>query len=245
MYPHVKRCYNWLILEVLIQCPFVNVTRSYNEALNASIVYKDSPKAQYAPCQSWEGNRALEGAVGDIMATTPIGFYLTYQSPSGEEGGLSSSLSSSHSSDGASSTSHGPSPSHGAPHKSHRRLTSSNPSAGNDHVSSAAVPSPADSHSGSPTHSPDPHAPGNQSPHATADNSTDTPSFVTDAINGVPVVVPEYTSGAPLALGLLLFDLFGNPLNMSEANSAGTVLVYSMDPHGSEQMTLTVRMIMI
>ena len=238
----------------------LDVSCSYNEAFNASIVYQDTPKAQYAPCQSWLGNKALEGAVGDIMATTPIGFYLTYQSPFGEGEGSSSSSSTSHSSGGTADAG-GASSGHAvAPHKSHRKLTSYSPSAaGNEHIISPE-PSPVESHgSSSPSHSPElspvdshstsgtAHSPADshtssQTPHSTeSDNSTDA-SYVTNAITGVPVVVPEYTSGSPLALGLLLFDLFGNLLNMTEANSAGTVLVYSMDPGSSEQTTITVRL---
>ena len=262
---------------VFLFCAPLIVSCSYNEALNASIVYQDTPKAQYAPCQSWVGNKALEGAVGDIMATTPIGFYLTYQSPSGEGEGSSSS-STSHSSGGTANAG-GASSGHAvAPHKSHRRLTSSSPSAaGNEHSispepslvdspgsnspSHSPEPSPVDPYgSNSPTHSPEPsptdahstsgpaHSPvdsphtSSQTPHSTESETSTDASYVTNAISGVPVVVPEYTSGAPLALGLLLFDLFGNLLNMTEANSAGTVLVYSMDPGSSEQTTMTVRL---
>ena len=62
---------------LFIGCP----VGGYNEQLNASLVYYDYPTAQYAPCASWVGNTATEGAVGNVMATTPIMFNLVYEPP--------------------------------------------------------------------------------------------------------------------------------------------------------------------
>ena len=59
-------------LQILhISCPL-----GVNQELNASLLVYDYPSAQYAPCSDWEGNMALGGAVGGIMASTPIFFDL-------------------------------------------------------------------------------------------------------------------------------------------------------------------------
>ncbi len=48
----------------------------YNATMQAMILPGKS--MSYAPCESWTNNRAVQGAIGGVMATTPVVFSLSY-----------------------------------------------------------------------------------------------------------------------------------------------------------------------
>ena len=165
----------------------------YLQSLNASLVYFDRPDAQYCPCNSWTGNEAFNGAVGEVASSSPMIFYLEYASPVPEGGGGHPSAA-------------------GEGHVARRVASEAGGAVTTTTVASVAGSGAAGSAAQGEAMS---SASGHGATVAISVSTTTTEAPATDgenpvraALDGVPVLVPAYTSGSPLALGVLLYDMY-------------------------------------
>ena len=156
-------------------------------------MYFDRPEAQYCPCTSWTGNEALADAVGEVASSTPMIFYLEYASPVPEGGGGHPAAA-------------------GEGHVARRVVSEAGGAAATTTVasvaSSGAAGSAAQGEAASSTSGHGVTAAAVVSTTTTEAPAADGENPVRAAVDGVPVLVPAYTSGSPLALGVLLYDMY-------------------------------------